>query len=134
MPSPTDLHPATVRLLRTLAEPSAGISAETTVARSTWMDAGYPDLPRTTPRAIFGELVAAKRMAAGMTQRDLARSLAGVRGAHVTAVARWESGDEQPSAGQLAALFSVLPWSEVERAEALRRAYDVSLLLPVARQ
>lgn len=133
MPSSTDLHPATVRLLRTLAEPAPGVSAEATVARSTWMEAGYPDLPRATPRAILGELLAAKRLASGMTQRDLARALAGVRGAHLTAVARWETGEEQPSAGQLAALFSVLPWSELERGEALRRAYDVSLLLPVAR-
>lgn len=129
----TDLHPATVRLLRALAEPASHSAAEAAAARQTWIEAGYPDLPGPAATNLFGELLAAKRLAAGLTQRDLVRTLAGVRGAHISAVARWESGEDLPDAGQLAALFAVLPWTEADRAEALRRAYDASLLRASAR-
>lgn len=134
MPSSSELHPATVRLLRALAEGGPSIRAEATVARLTWMEAGYPDLPRPAGRERFGTLLATKRLAAGMSQRALATALLGVRGAHVTAVAHWESGESLPDAGQLAALFSILSWSEGQRAEALRLAYEYSLLLPGPRE
>ncbi len=130
MPSPTDLHPSTVRLLRALSEPGSGGSTEATAARQTWIESGYPDLPRSSPTNILGELLAAKRLESGMTQRDVAKALAGVRGATATALGHWESGHDIPDAGQLAALFRVLPFSEVERSEALRRAYDACMLLP----
>jgi len=126
------LHPATVNLLRTLAEHPAS-SGETAVARRLWIEANRPDLPPTAQAPRFGELLVRKRTEVEWSQRDLADALVGIRGMSRATIVRIEHGEHLPDAGQLAAIFTVLPWTAEEKEDALRRALDDRLVAtPVA--
>ena len=119
----TDLHPATVTLLRTLSE-SHTSSGEAVTARLRWLEAGRPDLPAPSSSPGFGAWLRARREHMDLSQRDLATALAGFRGCHQSAVSRWERGEQLPDIAQLGELAAALDLQVDEVAEATRLARE----------
>lgn len=125
----TDLHPATVTLLRTLSE-SPSSSGESATARLRWLEAGRPDLPAPSSSPSFGAWLRERRERLDMTQRDLANALAGVRGCHQTAVSRWERGEHLPDAAQLGEIAVVLELTGEDLVEAAALARTDATAVP----
>ena len=119
----TDLHPATVTLLRTLSV-SPSSSGESVTARLRWLEAGRPDLPAPSFSPGFGAWLRARRERMDLSQRDLATALAGVRGCHQSAVSRWERGEQLPDIAQLGELVAALGLQADDVAQAARLARE----------